>query len=114
MLAAIVALSILGVVLAAGLAFDIGRRLSVSAPSSGSSRPFNLITFLDGYKTYLSIAASVVYGVGIDYGWWHHSLTLDTLLGGSVVAAFRSGMKTGNAQIVNAVANTASIAKVDE
>jgi hypothetical protein len=106
----IMGLSILAVALGAALAFEIGRKMNPvgTIPVSSTSAPFNLITFLTGYKTYITVAASVVYAVGIDYKWWPHSLTLDGLLGGGVLAAFRSGMKTQNAQLINAIVKPSS------
>lgn len=50
---------------------------------------FNLI---DGKKTYLVTLAAVVYGVGIDYHWWPHSMTLDSVLGGGIIMALRSAV----------------------
>ena len=99
------------VFLIVALAFVLGKRDGTVAPvnaTSAPSVPFNLLTFLNGYKTYIMAAATVAYGVGIDYSWWAHSLTLDSFLVGGNIAAWRSATKTNVAQIVNAVVKPTS------
>lgn len=88
--------------------FNWGGKKPEGVVADPNKPPFSLISFLDGYKAYLMVAASVAYGVGIDYQWWPHSLTLDALLGGGTLAAFRSAMKGGNAMVVKAIVDPTS------
>jgi hypothetical protein len=59
----------------------------------------NILTDLQGYKTYLVAIASVVYGLGISKGWWGHDALVDSLLAGGGIAALRSGVKSEVAKV---------------
>ena len=59
-----------------------------------NGKSVNILDALAGYKTYFMALACVIYGVGIDYHWWTHSLTLDSILGGGTLAALRSALKS--------------------
>jgi hypothetical protein len=45
-----------------------------------------------GKKTYAVAIATVVYGAGVQFGWWPHVPVIDYALGGSGLAALRAGV----------------------
>lgn len=58
-----------------------------------------VIEWLKGKKTYIVAVASAVYTLGIQFGWWQHSVAIDGVLGASAVAALRAGVTNSVAPV---------------
>ncbi len=52
-----------------------------------------ILTWLNGKKTYLAALGWVVYKVGSGSGWWPENHNIETLLIGSGAVALREGIK---------------------
>jgi len=108
----VLGLAIIAVVLAAALAFMIGRQVKPVGTIPSTATPFNVMTWLTGNKTY------IVAGVGILKIWYPliaghpWSDQIDTAMNYTLaalgVAAVRSAIKTSTAQVVNATVSPSS------
>lgn len=52
----------------------------------------SVVSFLNGYKTYIVGAAGILYGVGIGNGWWQHSADIDLILGSTGAITLRAAI----------------------
>lgn len=66
---------------------------SSPAPPAGTSRVRDFLSLVDGWKTYIVVAAAVVYLVGADIGWWPYNEQVLALFGFGGVAALRHSVR---------------------
>jgi hypothetical protein len=70
-----------------------GTNIPAPPPAGATSRVREILSLVDGLKTYVVVIAAVVYLIGSDCGWWAYNEQVLALFGFGGIAALRNSVR---------------------